>query len=153
MNSWTRPPVVRDHTSTTKEMQRPRRAHEAVGVEQGCSSRSRQCRFDAYGPSEMESELSELVGRSCLRLNVGWWFGEKGLSERHPSRHFQQNNVFGNCSKQIIDIAGQPERSRIGIRVTPLRPDDEECRAGTILPAQYHVRSKILHVERRIVEL
>src|SRR2546423_3615232 len=52
-------------TALNKE-QRPRRAHEDTGVESRRSTRSRQCRFDAYGPSELESEVSELVGRSCI---------------------------------------------------------------------------------------
>src|SRR5437868_396981 len=47
-------------------MLRPRRARVYAGFEPGCSTRSRQCRFDAYGPSEWKSELSELVGRSCI---------------------------------------------------------------------------------------
>src|SRR5437868_8443917 len=46
-------------------MLRPRRARVYAGFEQGCSTQSRQCRFDAYGPSEWKSEHSELVGRSC----------------------------------------------------------------------------------------
>src|SRR5207244_430790 len=47
----------------------------------------------------------------------------------------------------------QAERRSVSVRVPTLGPHHKQCRAWPVLPAQYDVGSKILHIERRIMEL
>src|SRR5256885_5282346 len=46
----------------------------------------------------------------------------------------------------------QPKGGVVAFRLAPLRPDDEQRRAGPILPAEHGVRMESLHVERGVVE-
>src|SRR6202008_5102466 len=66
LDHWRRMLISPGHRADRPAVPESRNARVSAEVECRDSPRSRQYRFGAYGPSEETSELSELVGRSCI---------------------------------------------------------------------------------------